>query len=285
VGNGISVEKTVGATIIGNQISTTSKAGVVTYPTAAQVIIADNQLDHIGTDNKGNGISVLVPATVVSNNRILTHSANGINLQSSNNVLIGNYIENGFEAGDGITLLTNSSGITLLTNSSGITLLTNSSGNLIVGNSIYNQAGSGIRLLRNNNNNVVIGNKCDTCSRYGISIAVNTCQNNVVIGNDLINNTIGPLLNSGNGTLIGLNNGYANENHGSSVQNGDNLAKSFTIVHGLPVTPTYYTAMNAASNLPAIDYVTADSTKLTVNYVTPPPLGIENVVIVWQANL
>lgn len=267
VGNGISVEKTLGATITGNQISTTSKAGIVTYPTAAQIVIADNQLDNIGTDARGHGISVVATATVVSSNRILTHSSSGINLQSSNNVLMGNYIENGFGAGDGIELQSNASG------------------NLLLGNSIYRQAGNGVRLQQNNDNNIIIGNKCDTCSRYGISIITNTCANNVLIGNDFINNTSGALLDSGTGTQIGLNNGYVNENYGRTVVNGDGLTTAFTIPHGLPAAPTYYTAANAASNLPTIDYVVADKTSITVNYVSAPPLGIQNVVIVWKAQI
>jgi len=75
-------------------------------------------------------------------------------------------------------------------------------------------------------------------------------------------------------------------NLGTATFSGDRKTKTFTIAHGLATTPRKYFALKAAPNLPVIDYLTADSKNISVNFTTAPNNSSKNnVVLVWDAEI
>jgi hypothetical protein len=74
-------------------------------------------------------------------------------------------------------------------------------------------------------------------------------------------------------------------NYGTNAQSGDGSNSTFTIAHNLVRTPRYFQAANGATGMPQISYVSADSSDITVYFLTPPPAGINNVVLLWEATV
>ena len=105
-------------------------------------------------------------------------------------------------------------------------LLTDSSGNMIQGNRI-NEVGSqtdntedGIRVAGNSDRNMITGNKIvprtdSIRTRYGINIAASTCDENIVVSNDLgvqASYGTGPLNDQGTGTITTYPSGPVGDN-------------------------------------------------------------------------
>lgn len=81
-------------------------------------------------------------------------------------------------------------------------------------------------------NNLIQGNLIKDNSEEGIIITHRECRNNLITGNNLVNNEI-QISNSRTGTIIWHNAGYRTENGGlMSVVNGSYVS------HGLVATPT-----------------------------------------------
>lgn len=72
---------------------------------------------------------------------------------------------------------------------------------------------------------------------------------------------------------------------GSSTQSGDGSTTSFTIAHSLSTTPSYFNAVANNEATANIQYVTADSTNITVHYSTAPASGTDNLVWAWIAKV
>lgn len=69
-----------------------------------------------------------------------------------------------------------------------------------------------------------------------------------------------------------------------AVFSGDGLSTSFMISHGLPGTPSAQ-VVAASMDASGISYITENSTNIVVHYLDAPPLGTNNVVLNWVANL
>lgn len=78
---------------------------------------------------------------------------------------------------------------------------------------------------------------------------------------------------------------YKNLTTGTRTFSAGGSINTVTISHGLGTTPSYWNVQKAISGLPAIDFVTADATTLTVTFVSPPPAGTNNVVLKWAARI
>lgn len=79
---------------------------------------------------------------------------------------------------------------------------------IVTNNYVYNFNKSGIYLSNNSpgvDRSIISNNVCDSNDRYGIEIAGTNCQYNIVIGNNLSNNTLGGLSDSGTGTSTNNN--------------------------------------------------------------------------------
>jgi exopolysaccharide biosynthesis protein len=74
---------------------------------------------------------------------------------------------------------------------------------------------------------------------------------------------------------------------GTLTYNGDGVATSKTIAHGLGVIPAYYQVTPASLNTgtAGIKYVTADATNLTVFFNVAPVTGTNNIVLNWKAEV
>ena len=66
---------------------------------------------------------------------------------------------------------------------------------------------------------------------------------------------------------------------GQAVFSGDGSTSTFSIPHGLGVTPVAVVVGKGSPNLPDIDYWTADSVNIYVTFKAPPGPGVE--VRVW----
>ena len=77
---------------------------------------------------------------------------------------------------------------------------------------------------------------------------------------------------------------YITENGGTSAaQSGDGSDTTFTIAHGLNITPTYVHAIPALNDAIGSYWLTKDATNITVNYVVAPPSGSSNLQWYWRA--
>lgn len=78
-----------------------------------------------------------------------------------------------------------------------------------------------------------------------------------------------------------------NAKKGILTYNGDGIATSKTIPHGLGVIPNYYSVspLSADTGAAGIKYITADATNLTVFFNTAPVTGTNNIVLNWKAEV
>lgn len=72
---------------------------------------------------------------------------------------------------------------------------------------------------------------------------------------------------------------------GSSTQSGNGSATSFNIAHGLGTTPSYFNAVANNAATANVQYITADSTNITVHYGTAPGAGTDNLTWKWIAKV
>jgi len=152
----------------------------------------------------------------------------------------------------------------------------------IEGNYIDTTSYAGIHTNNPNSTNIRIKNNVVVNgSVFGIGNEGNV-KDIEIVGNTLINNQhqIAPLLG-----IIRSNIGFPTENSGVAKFSGDGTSTQFKIVHGLVSTPSKVLITPASADAAKSFYVTADSTYIYVNYLTAPPLGTDNVVLYWYAEV
>ena len=79
------------------------------------------------------------------------------------------------------------------------------SGNICKDNDVDNTASSDGMNIQTSDYNVINGNRCVGNDRYGINIFNAAADNNIVVSNQLEDNTAGGLNDAGTGTEIGHN--------------------------------------------------------------------------------
>src|SRR5579864_7966478 len=94
-------------------------------------------------------------------------------------------------------------------------------------------------------------------------------------------NRILHLINQNAGSGGGGSGGAIGINTGSSIQSGSAGVFTFSIAHGLGLTPTYFAVTPASSDAQGIAWVTADGLNITVHYNAAPPVGTNNLSFRW----
>lgn len=79
--------------------------------------------------------------------------------------------------------------------------------------------------------------------------------------------------------------GYMTENRGTFITNGTGTQYQFRMAHGLASIPVYVRLEAKSSDAAISKYWVADIYDIIVNFVTPPPSGINNIVISWEAGM
>jgi hypothetical protein len=141
--------------------------------------------------------------------------------------------------------------------------------------------GSGNSFRDINLSNNVVGGTPTHIKDSNISLPANQYENLSYAGTGTISltGTILPMFSGPGG-----NNQFFS-NYGTSTQNGNGSNSTFNIAHKLVKIPRYFGAVNGAVGMPQISYVSANATNLIVNFLTPPPAGTNNVVLLWEANM
>lgn len=175
---------------------------------------------------------------------------------------------------------------------------TNTIYDIIISNNTFQKIGMSanntydcIRFQRKGNpgigKSVIIGNRFVSYEankpRYGIN---ETCTTgNQIAFNRIVNMATLPIMPGDSNTIIKYNDGYKTENYGVLIANGTGYQKIFRVIHGLASVP-----MNVQLEAKSLDaagnkYWSADAIDITVNFVTAPPSGINNIVISWKADV
>jgi hypothetical protein len=91
----------------------------------------------------------------------------------------------------------------------------------------------------------------------------------------------------GQGIFRGFAAGALNyfSNQGTNIQSGNGSTTIFNIAHKIVGTPRFYGVLKGAAGLPVIDYLTVNAANIMVHFVSAPPRGTNNVVLVWNAQL
>jgi len=76
---------------------------------------------------------------------------------------------------------------------------------------------------------------------------------------------------------------YANS--GTATFNGTGAQTTFTIAHGCSSTPTYCEIGAKSTDAKGDKYWSVDATNITVTFGTAPPVGTNNVVLSWKAEV
>ncbi len=84
-------------------------------------------------------------------------------------------------------------------------------------------------------------------------------------------------------TVMKLSSGLVNS--GTFTANGTGSQTQFTIPHGLVSAPTIIELSAKTKDATGEKYWTADAINITVNFVIPPPVGTNNVVLSWKAEV
>jgi len=128
------------------------------------------------------------------------------------------------------------------------------------------------------------GNRFSTKTSNLIELTVNSV-NPRVINNDLKIAGANAIINNSTTALIKWNEGYVTENSGTATFSGTGAQTVFTIAHGCALTPTHVNLEAKSADASGDKYWSADATNITVTFKTAPPLGTNNVVIGWKAEV
>ena len=81
--------------------------------------------------------------------------------------------------------------------------------------------------------------------------------------------------------------GYGEDfkNSGAATFSGDGTTTQFSIAHGLVSTPTKVLVTPMTADAASDFYVTADDTKIYINYKSAPPSGTDNLKFSWYAEV
>lgn len=77
----------------------------------------------------------------------------------------------------------------------------------------------------------------------------------------------------------------ATRNSGTATFSGDGLTTQFAIPHRLVSTPSKVLVTPMSADASGDFYVTVDATNIYVNYKTAPPVGTNNIVLSWYAEV
>lgn len=126
----------------------------------------------------------------------------------------------------------------------------------------------------------VIGNKiyANGSGKYWIYEQNNGMLTNVIYAHNLVKGAVSIV----NGTFH-KNIGYKTENSGTLIVSGTNAQTSFIIPHGLAIVPTNVQLETKSLDAAGSKYWIADINNITINFLIPPPTGINNVIICWNA--
>jgi len=169
-------------------------------------------LHHVSrVQNLNAGITtVLSSDIIIRGNRIYDNRYAGVFLSSRKGAIVSNNI--------------------FMRNHRGVYLAGHS--NAIVEGNRFASNGEGIRMYEVASNNLIMGNLIEDSYEEGILVTHETCKNNYLVDNHLIDNAV-QINDDGTDTVIKGNEGYRTENWGvASVVNGS------LIGHGLVVTPS-----------------------------------------------
>ncbi len=190
--------------------------GISAFGLAKDITITGNKISNMRYD----GINVLTDIDTpdritITGNIVKGCERNGIVVEGTNSVISGNVVYDIINAGVG----------------SGIWIAGNR--NTATGNNIQD-CDMGIYVYPGADYAVLTGNICYS-NGYGVNIGAN-CDDTIVVGNNLLGNTIANLLNNGTNSEIKSNKGYVTENNGTAtILNGQ---VSVLFAHGLVTTPT-----------------------------------------------
>lgn len=168
-------------------------------------------LHHVSrVHNLNAGITtVLSSDIIIRGNRIYDNRYAGVFLSSRKGAIVSNNI--------------------FMRNHRGVYLAGHS--NAIVEGNRFASNGEGIRMYQVASNNLIMGNLIKDSYEEGILVFASICENNVIRGNYLIDNSV-QILDLGTGTVIKDNEGYRTENGGTTMATNGSY-----ILHGLAATP------------------------------------------------
>lgn len=148
--------------------------------------------------------------------------------------------------------------------------------NTITGNSFYGHAtalsiGAGLNIISNNQ-----------FSNGTVDLDITAGGNNIINENYFT----GSVLITGIGHKIKNNVGYITENSGILIVNGDGITKTFNILHGLASNPKIVELSAKHIDAAGDKYWTIkDTDTIIINFIIPPSIGINNVIISWKAEV
>jgi len=163
----------------------------------------------------------------------------------------------------------------------GFAIVTGSYRNRILNCSAISNARNQILIYNNSDNNTVIG--CYTFGTTGVNIGTG-CDNTLIMLNDLRGSNTG-IDDSGTNTVKKHNQGYPTKNGGTVTFSGTGSQTAFVIAHGLASTPNLAVVTAGSSDAKGDFYATYDATNITITYATAPPLGTNNVILRWYAEV
>jgi hypothetical protein len=77
--------------------------------------------------------------------------------------------------------------------------------------------------------------------------------------------------------------GYTNENADRAVQAGDGSQTSFTVAHNMDEVPVWVQIQPMSKDATSDAWVSVDESSITINYITAPPSGTDNLQWGWYA--
>ncbi len=127
------------------------------------------------------------------------------------------------------------------------------------------------------------------CVSYGAAWGVKqdyqtALARNTVIGGVFSGNQLGAINVSSTLKAYGINNPLY-ENKGVFTASGDGAQAQFTISHSLASAPTTVELSAKSKDATGEKFWTADATNVTVNFITPPPIGTNNIILSWKAEV
>jgi parallel beta-helix repeat protein len=146
---------------------------------------------------------------------------------------------------------------------------------------------------------LVTDNKSYTVSTQSLAFRATSSGENIVFKNNFMGGSVNKIRMdcylSGDGTAtVECNNGWNTETRGIATFSGDATNNTFVIPHGLdfsdPADGRMLDVLKIFSNIKPMTedaagnfYVEVDVGNLTVNYISPPPAGTNNIVLAWEA--
>jgi len=233
-----------------------------------------------GNTFEGNGSHALVlksgSDTKIIGNKFHYNGGCGIYLEDvKNSRIIGNHIYNNDQHGIQIEYVSESvEGIIIANNN--------------FRGSSWTTANTYSQIYGRLTGTIIVGNHFDGANKSKYAINATAGSGVIVAGNGFTRHVSGVIraLNTFKSLWhIYGNDGLVTENGGTATFSGDGATTTFTIAHGLADTPRTYRVEPASADAAGDFYVTADDTNLTVTYLTAPPSGTDNIVLVWQAEI